>query len=68
MLGLNRRTQRRHGTCLQRSDAETNHVVKAPSAVRSVGFDPQDTKIAIGTDTGMVQIHAVKIQYKVAPR
>ena len=34
--------------------------VKVPSAVRSVGFDPQDTKVAIGTETGMVQIHAVK--------
>ncbi len=33
--------------------------VKVPSAVRYVGFDPQDTKVAIGTDKGTVQIHAV---------
>lgn len=31
--------------------------VKLTSPVRSVGFDPQDTKVAIGTETGMVQIH-----------
>lgn len=33
--------------------------VKVPHAVRSVGFAPQDTKVAIGMDRGIVQIHAV---------
>ena len=33
--------------------------VKASSAVRSVGFDPHDAKVAIGTDTGTVQIRSV---------
>lgn len=33
--------------------------VTTPSTVRSVGFDPQDTTVAIGTDTGTVQIHSV---------
>ena len=34
--------------------------VKLASPVRSVGFGLEDTKVAIGTETGMVQIHAVK--------
>jgi WD40 repeat protein len=58
------------GTLIAAHKEDTAHVynaatlkritmVKAPSVVRSVGFDPQDTKVAIGTDTGTVQIHAV---------
>ena len=47
-------------THLQRSDLKRITMMKAPSAVRSVGFDPQDTKFAIGTETGMVQIHPMK--------
>ena len=59
-----------HGPLIAAHEEDTVHVynaatmkritmVKAPSAVRAVGFDPLDTKVAIGTDTGTVQIHAV---------
>lgn len=34
-------------------------MVKTPSAIRSVGSDPLDTKIAIGMDTGSVHIHTI---------
>lgn len=34
--------------------------MKLSSPVRSVGFGQEDSKVAIGTKTGMVQIHAVK--------
>ena len=33
--------------------------VKTPSAIHSTGFAPNDTKVSIGTEKGIVQIHAV---------